>query len=208
MLQYSTVEPHALDILKALMHIPELENFFLVGGTALSLLYGHRKSADIDLFSTANFSNDDIIPPLEQHFPGFSYRNTHNPIGLFGTIDGIKTDFVKHHYHPVISDPELIDGIRFFSVPDIMAMKIAAIMKRGVKKDFWDIAELLQYYTVDNFIRYYTTKYPSQQLLISVPFALTYFDDAEHSEEPISLKGQTWTSVKKFIQQKVNDFLR
>lgn len=34
------------------MQIPELSNFALVGGTALSLLYGHRKSIDLDLFST------------------------------------------------------------------------------------------------------------------------------------------------------------
>lgn len=89
-----------------------------------------------------------------------------------------------------------------------MAMKIAAIMKRGVKKDFWDIAELLHHYSVENFISFYTKKYPSQQLLISVPFALTYFIDAEESEDPVSLKGQTWKSVKKFIQQHVNDFLK
>jgi predicted nucleotidyltransferase component of viral defense system len=207
MLQYSTVEPHTLDVLKELMLIPELKDFYLVGGTALSLLYGHRRSVDIDLFSVNEFSNDVIIPPLEKHFQEFNYRNTHNPIGLFGTIDGIKTDFVKHHYHPVIDKPQLIDDIRFFSVSDIMAMKIAAIMKRGVKKDFWDIAELLKYYTVDDFVNFYTAKYPSQQLLVSVPFALTYFEDAEQSEDPVSLKGQTWTSVKKFIQEKVGEYL-
>lgn len=89
MLQYSTVEPQALDVLRELMRIPELESFFLVGGTALSLRYGHRKSVDLDLFSTIDFSNDHIIPPLEKHFPGFSYRNTRNPIGLFGAIDGV-----------------------------------------------------------------------------------------------------------------------
>jgi predicted nucleotidyltransferase component of viral defense system len=208
MLQYSTVEPHTLDILKKLMLIPELNDFYLVGGTALSLMYGHRQSVDIDLFSTTDFKNDSIIEPLERNFPGFSYRNTHNPIGLFGAIDGIKTDFVKHHHHTLIERTQLLDGIRFVSIEDIMAMKIAAIMKRGVKKDFWDIAELLKHYKVEDFINYYTKKYPSQQLLISVPFALTYFEDAKDSEEPVSLKGQTWEKVKCFIQQKVNDYLR
>ncbi len=87
-------------------------------------------------------------------------------------------------------------------------MKIAAIMKRGVKKDFWDIAELLKHYTVEDFISYYSKKYPSQQLLVSVPFVLIYFIDAEETEDPVSLKGQTWETVKKFIQQKVSDYLR
>lgn len=30
----------------------------------------------------------------------------------------------------------------------------------------------------------------------------------EESEDPISLNGETWNSVKKLIQQKVNDYLK
>ena len=45
-------------------------------------------------------------------------------------------------------------------------------------------------------------------MLISIPHAITYFDDAEESEDPISLKGQTWEAVKKIIQQHVNDYLK
>ena len=208
MLQYSTIEPRTLDVLNKLMQIPALADFYLVGGTALSLYFGHRLSVDIDLFSTKEFINEPLAVLLENHFTGFVYRNTRNPIGLFGAIDDIKVDFVKHHYHPLINEPIIENGIRLFSIPDIMAMKIAAIMKRGVKKDFWDIAELLHHYSVSDFISYYTKKYPSQQLLISVPFALTYFTDAEESEDPVSLKGQTWASVKKIIQQHVNDYLK
>ncbi len=178
------------------------------GGTALALYLGHRLSVDIDLFSTTEFNNESLIAPLEEKFPGFSYRNTHNPIGLFGFIDGIKVDLVKHHHHPLIKKPVIEDGIRLLSIPEIMAMKIAAIMKRGVKKDFWDIAELLKHYTVEDFISYYSKKYPSQQLQVSVPFALTYFIDAEETEDPISLKGQTWKTVKKIIQEKVNNYLQ
>jgi predicted nucleotidyltransferase component of viral defense system len=191
MLQYSAVELRTLDVLKGLMQIPELNNFYLVGGTALALYFGHRRSVDIDLFSANEFSNELLIAPLEKKFPGFTYRNTHNPIGLFGSIDGIKVDFVKHHHHPLIEKPILEDGIRLLSIPEIMTMKITAIMKRGAKKAFWDIAELLNHYTVENFITYYTKKYPSQQLLVSVPFALTYFIDAEESEDHVNLKGQT-----------------
>ncbi len=45
-------------------------------------------------------------------------------------------------------------------------------------------------------------------LLISIPAALTYFEDAEESEDPVSLKGQSWEGVKKVIQQKVSEYLR
>lgn len=208
MLQTQTVEPGTLSLLKRLMQIPELAKFSLAGGTALSLRYGHRFSADLDLFSTVNFSPADIIPVLEKEFKGFAYRNFNNPIGLFGYIDEVKVDFVKYHYHPLINDVLTEDGIRFFSTADIIAMKVNAIMKRAVKKDFWDVAELLQHYKVEDFISFYEKKYPGQRLLISVPETIIYFDEAEESVDPVSLKGQTWESVKRFISQKVSDFLK
>lgn len=52
MLHIKTVEPHALSVLNQIMEMPELQDFSLVGGTALSLLYGHRMSVDLDLFSS------------------------------------------------------------------------------------------------------------------------------------------------------------
>jgi predicted nucleotidyltransferase component of viral defense system len=190
------------------MQVPELENFYLVGGTALSLYYGHRLSIDLDLFSTAEFSNESIIIALEKRFSSFSYNNAHNPVGIFGFIHDVKVDFVKHHRFALIDTPVEEDGIRLFGIRDIIAMKISAVLKRGVKKDFWDLAELLQHYDIDDFIDCYNKKYPNQQLLISIPQALVYFPDAEESEDPISLKGQTWTTVKKYIQQKVNNYLK
>ena len=208
MLHYSTIKPESLRILKELMQLPELNNFYLVGGTALGLYYGHRLSLDLDLFSQNSFANEDIIPVLEKNIKGFNYRNASNPIGLFCMVDNLKIDFIKHHYHPLIDEPLLIDGIRMLSQREIMAMKVAAILKRGVKKDFWDLDELFKHFTVKECIAAYTQKYPSQELLISISYALTYFVDADESEEPVSLKGQTWASVKKSIQKKVSEYLK
>jgi hypothetical protein len=42
------------------MRIPELEHFCLVGGTALSLRYGHRISVDLALFCNEKFQNEQI----------------------------------------------------------------------------------------------------------------------------------------------------
>lgn len=101
----------------------------------------------------------------------------------------------------------IIDEIRMYKPEDIIAMKVQAILGRGKKKDFWDVAELLQHFTVRDFIEFHQRKYSTQNLYISVPQALTYFDDAEESEDPVSLKGQTWASIKKVIQKKVRDYL-
>ena len=43
-----TVESRTLSLLKKLKVMPSLKLFALVGGTALSLRYGHRSSIDID----------------------------------------------------------------------------------------------------------------------------------------------------------------
>ena len=51
MLSLRTIEPHTLELLKALMQEPALCELRLVGGTALALQYGHRSSVDLDFDS-------------------------------------------------------------------------------------------------------------------------------------------------------------
>ena len=87
-------------------------------------------------------------------------------------------------------------------------MKIQAILGRGKKKDFWDVAELLRHYDLSQMIDFHKAKYPNQMLLISIPQALIYFKDAEDSDEPISFKKQTWTKIKEAIREKVQEFLK
>ena len=207
MLQTQTVEPGTFSLFKRLMNVPELSGFDLVGGTALSLLYGHRKSVDLDLFSPIPFENQTIIEGLENEF-GESFDRDKRPskFGIFCYLDKVKVDIVRNP-HPLIGDRQNIEGIRMFSVQDLMAMKIQAILGRGQKKDFWDIAELLHHYSVEDFIRAHQQKYPSQQLLISIPQCLTYFGDADETEVPTCLKGQTWDDIKSIISKKVREFL-
>ena len=102
---------------------------------------------------------------------------------------------------------EVEDGIRFYSNADIAAMKIQAILGRAKKKDFWDLAELLQHYSLQQIMDWHKQKYPSQMLAISIPYAITYFVDADESDTPVSFKKQTWESVKKGISKAVSDYL-
>lgn len=208
MLHIGTVQPATFSILRRLMSLEGLSNFYLVGGTALSLRYGHRTSIDLDLFSDQEFDSSVIANYITKNIPTFSYRADDSPLGIFGFIEGVKIDLIKHHFFPRISEAVVEDGIRFFGDDDIIAMKIMAILKRGQKKDFWDIAELFKHYSLKYCIACYLKKYPGNQIQISVPMALTYFVDAEDSEEPISLRGQTWASVKQSITKTVNEFLK
>jgi hypothetical protein len=188
------------------MSIPELADFTLVGRTALALRYGHRKSIDLDLFSSTDFDYDTITDALRKHFVSFKHLST-NSIGIFGFIDGVKIDLIKYHFYPIIAPVRLEENIRFMSDQDIMAMKVNAILRRGVKKDFWDIAELLQHYSLDEVINCYSTKYSNQIIPISIPRALTYFEDADKSDEPVDLNNKTWSKIKYEIQKIVREYL-
>ena len=208
MLQTQTVELHTFSILNQLMEMPELKGFSLVGGTALSLLYGHRISVDLDLFSTIPFQNSDIISALKLKFEERFITEQKPPhFGIFCYIDDVKVDIVRHP-HPIIRPQLQIDGIRMFSKEDIVAMKVQAILGRGKKKDFWDIAELLSDYSIEDFINFHKEKYHTQNLFITVPQAITYFIDAHESEDPICLKKQNWENVQQIIKNKVSEYLR
>lgn len=207
MLHTETVEPNTLSLLKELLEIPALMNFSLVGGTALSLLYGHRKSIDLDLFSNNPFENQEIVDSLKNHFKNsFDNRSTNPNFGIFCFVNDIKVDLIRHP-HPLIRPINNVEGFRMFSIEDIIAMKVQAALGRGTKKDFWDIAELLNHFPVADFVKFHKEKYATQNLLITVPQAISYFADAEDSEEPVSLKNQTWEGVKESIKLKVREYL-
>jgi Nucleotidyl transferase AbiEii toxin, Type IV TA system len=207
MLHYETVEPDTLSVLNNLLELPDLQDFALVGGTALSLLYGHRISFDLNLFSSKPFDNEVLVRALQSQFgASLDVRSTNPRFGIFCFVDDVKIDIIRYQ-HPQIRPQLTIEDIRMFSTEDIIAMKVQAILGRGKKKDFWDVAELLKHYTIADFIALHKEKFVTQNLLISVPQAITYFSDADESEDPISLQNQTWASVKTFISEKVSEYL-
>ena len=208
MLHLETFESETFSVLKQLMEMPELKGFSLVGGTALSLLYGHRKSVDLDLFSDKPFENANLIKAMTTKFKDrFIMEQKPPAFGIFCYVDEVKIDLVRHP-HPLIRPEENREGFRMFSTEDIIAMKAQAVLGTGKKKDFWDIAELLDHFAMADFVQFHKEKYTTQNLMITVPQAISYFADAEESEDPISLKKQTWKSVQTFIKAKVSDYLK
>ena len=190
------------------MQLDALNQFALVGGTALALRYGHRISVDLDLFA-AELDVEELVKAMQAEF-GSSFR--YEPpalrsIGIFGFVDEVKVDIVRYP-HPRIAEFSTVDGVRMYADDDIAAMKVQAVLGRGRKKDFWDLAELLQHYDLERIMDWHTRKYPNQMLAISIPNALVVFSDAEESEEPASLRPCTWADVKGIIRDAVDRYLR
>ena len=208
MLHTETVEPGTFSLLKRLMALPALQNFSLVGGTALALKYGHRSSVDLDLFNHQRFDQSLLIRELESSFGNrFVYKQQHTQFGCFCFIEEIKVDFVYYPHLP-LKPPETEKGIRYYSIADIAAMKIQAILGRGKKKDFWDLFELLLHYDLQQIMDWHKEKFPGQMLAISIPHAITYFVDADSTEAPVSFRNQSWESVKNGIRKAVREYLQ
>ena len=194
MLQLQTVKPNTLELLKSLMQKEYLNSFVLFGGTALALQMGNRESIDLELFSTADFSSNEILSSLLNDYQ-IVVNNQHT---LISTINQVKVDFIKFHY-PFIKPFVTIENIRMASIEDIAAMKLDAMTGRGDKKDFYDLFFLLQHYSIDDLFSFYSEKYP-HQTTFHVIRSLSYFEDAEIQPNPIVFdKTITWEIVKKKI---------
>ena len=162
MLKYETIYPGTLELLKKLMAVSVLDNFYLVGGTALALHLGHRISVDLDLFTNLEFDTQQIIHELGNSISISKVigeaKNTLNLV-----IDNVEVDILRHDYS--LLEPTItIDNIRLLSDKDIAAMKLSAIARRGSKKDFYDIYFLLQSYSIDELFVFYKNKYQNHEL--------------------------------------------
>ncbi len=201
MLYTQTVEPLTLGLLKRLMADGALGQFNLVGGTALSLQIGHRKSIDLDLFTQSDFEADTVLKHLVE--AGYEPQVKHlQKQTLIAEIQGVKVDFIRFRY-AFAYDVLVIDGIRMADIKDISCMKVDAIMGRGRKKDFFDLYFLLQHFTLTDIMSRYSQMF-RHSTLFHVYKSLTWFDDADlDGAIDVMDKKITWEKVKKTIVKAV-----
>ena len=176
MLQIQSVRQPLWHLLKYLQQKEPLNNYFLVGGTALSLQLGHRISDDIDLFTRDDINKEEIFDLLNKDYFGkYQIQNIQNNI-LQLNIDNVKVDFVKYDYD-LIEDVKSDEEIKYLGIKDIAAMKLMAVANRGDQaKDFIDIYYLLKEISLIDMFNYYKTKY-QQNDISPIKRSLVYFDD-------------------------------
>ena len=200
MLYLETVESSTLELLKKLQRLPVLEQTRLVGGTALALQLGHRKSIDLDFFGTVDCEAE----YLRESIAGMASLTIlkESPHIHIYIVDGIKVDIVNYKY-PWLDDVVLEQGLRLASVSEIAAMKITAIIGRGTKKDFIDIAFLLHHFSLEEILHFYAAKYNDSSVFMAMK-SLAYFDDAEADPMPDMFVNQSWQQVKAYILSKIS----
>ncbi|QQS29541.1 MAG: nucleotidyl transferase AbiEii/AbiGii toxin family protein [Sphingobacteriales bacterium] len=196
MLHRKAVEPIALELLNSLMKNNSLQQFVLVGETALALQIGHRKSIDLDLFTIEDFDSQTLLALLLLDYNVEVRQQL--PQTIICNINSVKVDFIRFRY-PFIRPVIEIENIRLLSIEDIAPMKLDAITGRGSKKDFYDLYFLLELIDLNKILGLYQEKYP-HQTLFHVLRSLVYFDDAEENPTPLIFdKSVTWSSVKNRI---------
>lgn len=200
MLQYQTIYPATLQLLKDLQSLELLKECRLVGGTALALQLGHRRSVDLVFFGTVPQTPDELQDLLRENHDVTIVKESKN-IHIY-LIDGVKVDIVNYKYD-WIDTPVEEDGIRLADVKDIAAMKVAAIIGRGTKKDFIDLYFLLKQYSLKELLELYLQKYPDGSLFIAIK-SLSYFEDAEADPMPVMFEEVSWPDVKALIGESIS----
>jgi predicted nucleotidyltransferase component of viral defense system len=201
-LHYNTVTPLLKSILGKLMGADEFGQFRLVGGTALSLYCGHRMSVDIDLFTEAEYGTINFNVIENYLTKQFSYTDFNNlPVGMGKSYfigndsqNAIKLDL--YYTEPFIDDIVEVDAIRMATIEEIIAMKIDVIQRTGRKKDYWDLHELKDQYTIKDMLGFHLKRYPythNQELILN---NFIDFEEANDDFDPVCLRNKYWEFIK------------
>lgn len=203
MLQFQTVKPILRSTLEHLMTLDEFTPFSLVGGTSLSLRYGHRMSDDIDLFTDAEYGSLDFRHLQDVLRREFSYCSGEcGDVVSFGVsylVGNSKDDCVKldlFYTDPFIRPMELHGDIRIAAVDDIVAMKMDVLPRGGRKKDFWDLHLLHDYYTIEQMLSLYEERYPYGATRQECTNGFLDFSFADSDPDPICLQNKYWQLIK------------
>ncbi len=201
MFHLSTIEPETYATLKTIFSVDEIsKSFALAGGTSLALQLGHRKSIDLDIFSPTIFDTSN----LEKFFYSeatFDFQlSNRNRSMLFCYIKKVKCDFICEPAK-LIKPFFDYDGVFYFSIEDIAAMKMHTICGRGKKKDFFDIYVLIENFGWKNLLKWFELKYGDSQFYF-LWRSISYFADADEDPEINSLApyAKSWEDVKEFIK--------
>ena len=173
---------------------------YMAGGSALALHFGHRLSVDFDFFTPFSFSSSGLKGELKK-VGVFKYRKALSDT-LLGTFNNVQFSMFYYNY-PLLFPTSKFLGIEIADSKEIGAMKIAAVMDRGSKKDFIDLYFLSQNgISLEECFANYDKKYKVlENNLYSIITSLSYFVDAENSEMPVMLEKVNWQEIKKFFEK-------
>ncbi len=179
------------------------QDFGLVGGTAIALHIGHRRSIDFDLFTKKEFDNLDIRQKITK-FAKIERVITDQKDQYTVMVNGVRLTFLRYPY--LISFTESFENV--IKIPDLLtlaAMKAHTLGRRVKWKDYIDL-----YFIMKNYCNFEKVVYKAKKIFTSefneklFRVQLSYFKDLDYTEEVIYMKGFETKNdiIKKFLIEK------
>ena len=183
-----------------------LEDFYLAGGTALALHFGHRWSEDLDFFTKYKFDSFGLISKLSK-IDKFTVtgQETDTVHGLMGNV---KLSFLYYPYS-LLEDFHVYNKIKIASIKDIALMKLIALVQRGTKKDFIDLYFIeKEVIKIEELINLFPEKFKiSSYQPILIYKSLGYFEDADREVTPKMFKEISWEEIKSYFLRRQKESL-
>lgn len=179
------------------------KDFGLVGGTAIALHLGHRRSIDFDLFTNKEFQNRRIKRTLARFYK--TGRIIMDSTGEYTVIvNNVKITFLSFPFKIDFFE-QLNTIIKFPDLLTLASMKAYALGRRPKWKDYVDLYFIMkQHFTVKDIGRQANRIFRfefNEKLFRS---QLSYFKDINYTEEIIYLKG--FETSDKVIKKELTRF--
>ncbi|MBM3177762.1 MAG: nucleotidyl transferase AbiEii/AbiGii toxin family protein [Bacteroidetes bacterium] len=202
-LYWNTTSELLRSILLKLSDQEIFNGFRLVGGTALSLQIGHRKSDDIDLFTDQYYGSVDFY--IIDSFLRRTFKYVSSPsqplsnIGRSYFIGDSRFNAVKldlYHTDTFIWPTLQVNKCKLASLEEIIAMKLEIFQDRGRKKDFWDIHALSNKFTFNQMLNFHQQRYPYSHNVELIRKNILDFEKADDDLSPKCIRGLNWELIK------------
>lgn len=158
------------------------KDFYLVGGTAIALQIGHRRSIDFDLFSNKALAHRRIINKItKKQLKPVVTRNVEEQLNLI--ISGVNFSFF-HYPFAVNATLSFENLIQMPDLKDLAAMKAYALGRRARWKDYVDLYYILsQHFSISEIS--FRAQEIFGELYLEKQFRaqLAFFEEIDFTEE-------------------------
>lgn len=179
------------------------KDFGLVGGTAVALQIGHRRSIDFDMFSEKKFDNRSLLNKIRAYKkPDEIIVNKSGELTL--TITKVKFTFYRYSY-TIPYSVRLDYSIRMPDLLTLAAMKAFALGQRAKWKDYVDLYFIIKdHHPVAEISRHGKKLFGNEFNEKLFRTQLGFFDDVSYAEEVEFLPG--FEVSDKIVKKKLTDF--
>lgn len=198
---WNIIDKKRYKLLKSITEAVSIPEYYMIGGTALSLQLGLRESFDFDFCVPLQFNNEILLEELEKMGEVKIKQNQKGTCDV--VLDGVQISFF---YYPnkVINEfvhTTEMPKLKIASILDIAIMMIVAIGGRGAKKDFFDLYNIIKKCNIskEELARGLVQKCGEKTNYVNIIMGLSYFEDAEQEILPKTFVDYNWEEIKEFF---------